>query len=434
MKIYSKLLSVLLAGGMLAGCGSSGESSLKEKTASSAAEVTTVTKAETSVTKSEKQTTTTPEQTTEVTTTAEEEEDNDELRMIPKGYYDFTPVLEAYRNDDRESLSYEEKEIYDSAKHFLMDYTDENMTPYEKELAIHDKLCELVDYDNFELNVLSSHDEDSETPYGALVLGKAICSGYALTFNLLVEMAGIECITVKGLNRSEDEHLWNLVKLDDEWYGVDLTWDDLHTDAGILYVKHRFFNRDDAFFEENDHSWKKSNYPSAQGRKYSYLNMTAVEIKDMEQLEALVVENGSKGVGEAVFIPDPELLDLSYPAFEASEQFTEIRRMFVNNGYSFFQECAEMTDKGHAILIAFKTFEPGDPRYEKDSSSESDESEGSGESDASAESSEAAEGERTGESSSESESSAESASSDEAPESTADSEESKTDDDTAEAV
>ncbi|MBR6871980.1 MAG: hypothetical protein IKN17_00570 [Ruminococcus sp.] len=363
---YTKLVSLLLAAGMLASCGSTDTvlSALDSGTDDSTA-VTTVTTAATSVT------------TTKKTLATRKPIDDSEVEKEESPYYDIKPILNAYRDGTRNELTYEQKEVLDSAKHFLEDYLTDDMTQYQKELTIHDKIAELVDYDAAELDALDAdeyqHDPDSETPYGALVNNKAICTGYALTFNLLAEMAGIKCVTVVGTNKEGEEHLWNKVKLDDgKWYGVDMTWDDMHSDTGDLYLKHRFFNGTDDFFAEHDHVWDDKDYSDAIGTQYSYMNMEAVYIADLEQLEELVQSNAAKGIGEAVFIPDSEVLELWYGNFEASDKFTEIRRLLYRNGYTFYQECTCDTDNGTAIMICFKTFEEGDPTYEEDSSSETD--------------------------------------------------------------
>lgn len=68
------------------------------------------------------------------------------------------------------------------------------------------------------------------TPYGALVAGQALCEGYARSFAMLCNKAGIENLFAIGANQNED-HIWNMVHLDGNWYNIDLTWDDPPLDA-----------------------------------------------------------------------------------------------------------------------------------------------------------------------------------------------------------
>ena len=63
------------------------------------------------------------------------------------------------------------------------------------------------------------------TSYGALVKGSAVCEGYAHAFCLLLNKLGIDCYYVNGYGENAP-HMWNSVKINDEWYHIDVTWDD----------------------------------------------------------------------------------------------------------------------------------------------------------------------------------------------------------------
>lgn len=56
-----------------------------------------------------------------------------------------------------------------------------------------------------------------------------VCEGYAHAFKVLCDAAGIPCISVTGYVDSAmtQYHIWNYVQMEDEnWYAVDLTWND----------------------------------------------------------------------------------------------------------------------------------------------------------------------------------------------------------------
>ena len=63
------------------------------------------------------------------------------------------------------------------------------------------------------------------TVYGAIVNGSAVCEGYAHAMCLLLNHVGIECYYVNGYGENAP-HMWNTVKIDDNWYHLDATWDD----------------------------------------------------------------------------------------------------------------------------------------------------------------------------------------------------------------
>lgn len=68
--------------------------------------------------------------------------------------------------------------------------------------------------------------DDLRNVYGALVLKKAVCAGYASAFLYLMQQLGIECMYVRGNCSGEGRHGWNIVKLEGDYYHVDVTWGD----------------------------------------------------------------------------------------------------------------------------------------------------------------------------------------------------------------
>ena len=88
---------------------------------------------------------------------------------------------------------------------------------FERVLYIHDVIVNRTDY----TLTGGEHIRDVD---GVLLKGKALCEGYAKSFAYLCQLMGIECICVIG--DSEGPHMWNLVKLDGEWYHMDVTFDD----------------------------------------------------------------------------------------------------------------------------------------------------------------------------------------------------------------
>ena len=96
------------------------------------------------------------------------------------------------------------------------------------------------------------------------------CLGYSSTFQLLMDLSGVECITVVGAAfGSREDHAWNMVKLDGEWYCVDVTWDD-PTGAARNGRHHRYFNVTSAYLRETDHQWDYRNVPEATAAAYAW--------------------------------------------------------------------------------------------------------------------------------------------------------------------
>jgi len=98
----------------------------------------------------------------------------------------------------------------------------ENKSVYNKLKTVHDLLVNTIKYDTNGLN--------SYNIYGALVENIVVCEGYAKAFKYILDGLNIDCILVVGTasnsSSQTESHMWNYVKLNDAWYGVDVTWDD----------------------------------------------------------------------------------------------------------------------------------------------------------------------------------------------------------------
>jgi hypothetical protein len=75
------------------------------------------------------------------------------------------------------------------------------------------------------------------------------CNGYAKTMQYLCDIAGIECLTVPGMNSSDSTHAWNKIKIGSNWYNMDATWGDPF-DRGGKFMSHPFFLVPDSWITE----------------------------------------------------------------------------------------------------------------------------------------------------------------------------------------
>lgn len=182
--------------------------------------------------------------------------------------YDHDTVLEAWRSGDTSGLSDINREILTAAQNVIDRELTDNMSGYEKELAVHDWITHncRFDYGVFDRGS-SGYADNSDDPYGVLINGSAMCHGYSSTFQLFMDMLDIECITVFGNPSSGTQHSWNMVRLDDEWYCVDAAWDDPIGGSPC----HTYFNvTSDYLRSRGIHRWDESAVPEATAKKYAY--------------------------------------------------------------------------------------------------------------------------------------------------------------------
>lgn len=131
-------------------------------------------------------------------------------------------------------------------------YNISNTDDYNIALEIHDALVRLLDYTTSE-NVSSSHNI-----YGAFINNDVVCEGYAKAYKYILDSLNIECILVNGRatnSTGETElHMWNYIKLNDNWYGVDVTWDDpIVVNGGFTkdIIRHNYFCKGRIVFEDS---------------------------------------------------------------------------------------------------------------------------------------------------------------------------------------
>ena len=119
---------------------------------------------------------------------------------------------------------------------------NQNLSTEENIKIIHDYIIENTKYDLTKKNGVSQYQSD--TAYGALFEGYAVCGGYSDTMALFLEKLG-----VKNFKISSDKHVWNALYLNERWLHLDLTWDDPVTSDGSNCLEHNYFliNTDQLF-------------------------------------------------------------------------------------------------------------------------------------------------------------------------------------------
>ena len=139
--------------------------------------------------------------------------------------------------------------LLSKVQEYLKITTDET-SAYQIALAYHDMIIDTIDY---------ALETDGQTPEDAAwahnILGvfekeSGVCESYARTFQLLLNLNGIENVFVSGTSNSQN-HAWNLAQMDDgQWYWFDLTHDD--TPEWMWGISYNYFCVNDS----QDVNWK----------------------------------------------------------------------------------------------------------------------------------------------------------------------------------
>ncbi|MCD7905864.1 MAG: chitobiase/beta-hexosaminidase C-terminal domain-containing protein [Clostridiales bacterium] len=123
--------------------------------------------------------------------------------------------------------------VFDEWKNNVISNASKYTVYYDSLKYAHDALCKQTSYNYNSLN----YDFNSEIcryahcPLGITALtNQVVCEGYAKAYKLICDELDIPCLLL-----TSDDHMWNIVKMEDgEWYGVDVTWDD-SDDSAINY-------------------------------------------------------------------------------------------------------------------------------------------------------------------------------------------------------
>lgn len=96
------------------------------------------------------------------------------------------------------------------------------MSDFQKEVFVHDFILNNVQYDHTLGN--GGARLEPYTVYGAFVEKRAVCEGIAKAVKLLLNLLDVKCIVVDG-QVNGNNHSWNIVKIKDFAYNLDVTFD-----------------------------------------------------------------------------------------------------------------------------------------------------------------------------------------------------------------
>ncbi len=138
------------------------------------------------------------------------------------------------------SLS-EQNELNSIVEDVMNQVITNDMSLKEKIGAIHDYIIDHSVYDEKRAEAIKNNQqlnlqEPSHKAVGPLMKGKALCSGYSDAMALFLNKLGVKNYKISSAN-----HVWNFVYIDENWYHLDLTWDDPVVSTKENLLLHDFF-------------------------------------------------------------------------------------------------------------------------------------------------------------------------------------------------
>ncbi len=221
------------------------------------------------------------------------------------------------------------QEKIDIAIKTFLSYVNDGMSDYEVTLHIYENIIKLVDYDTIGLerqkNSTVSPDvpDDLRSIYGVFVDKKAVCAGYAKAMQYLLNLCGIECTYV-----TSDTHAWNLIKLEGDYYHLDVTWGD-GTDTNKSKAQSEAVNYDcfcitteEVLRLESHTPEDKFPLPECTATKCNYHRRHGLYFEgyDYDRIRSVVLESAKLGK-----------LDISFK-FGSKAVFGEAKMQLLDNG------------------------------------------------------------------------------------------------------
>lgn len=207
------------------------------------------------------------------------------------------------------------KQIEDEVNKILSAPGLQRMTDFQKEVFVHDFVINNIQYDH----TLGDGGAKIQpyTVYGALVEHKAVCEGIAKTVKLLLNILDVKCIVVSG-KFDGTGHAWNMVKLNDWSYNLDVTMD-MGRVVHPGMMRYNYFN-----FRDSDISnYKVDNaqmIPECKAIEYNYLIKAAGFVSNYERLK-IYIENGLKKKRPCLYFKinrnvDDQFTNMSFKEFQ----------------------------------------------------------------------------------------------------------------------
>lgn len=217
--------------------------------------------------------------------------DKPEYYFLPKDYNinsykilgkEYICVEFKYSVKDEKERKTKDMKLKAAVQQIVQNNVFSDMSDVEKEMLIHDALAEQTKY--YEYKNIEDIPYEKHTAYAALVDKEAVCDGISKAMLMLLREINIEGIVVYG-QTEETPHAWNLVKLGEEYYHVDVT-----SDTVILenkkYVVHNYLNVNDNEIVKTHNINRDFDVPKCEGKEYNYYTYKNYKIDYLQSMKS----------------------------------------------------------------------------------------------------------------------------------------------------
>ena len=144
-----------------------------------------------------------------------------------------------YVDIDKNYTDYEISAINNKMNIIIKEIIKDGMSDYEKIKAFHDYIINNTTYDSVEAELIENNETTNLTShkaYNVLINGKGVCGGYTDSMAIFLNYLGINNFKI-----STAKHVWNVIRTNEGWKHIDVTWDDPVSKPGIDKLIHDYF-------------------------------------------------------------------------------------------------------------------------------------------------------------------------------------------------
>ena len=173
--------------------------------------------------------------------------DSDRVFFSVKGGLDYENIDKYNQDRYKERTMMSPKGLEKVVRYFerVEDEMDPSWSDTQKCMYAYNCLAVDMNYGENSDNILSKGT--AARGLNGILYGELVCAGFAFTFQEMMNRSNIEC----HYQNQKDTHAYNVVKLDDKYYGIDVTWDNynkIDNKCGF-----RNFGQDEHFYEIEGH-------------------------------------------------------------------------------------------------------------------------------------------------------------------------------------
>jgi hypothetical protein len=174
----------------------------------------------------------------------------DEIRAAHYQGDEFLTTITPDYNDTKSAITSAAEKI-DTAAEKLVSQSS-GLGEFDKAVFFYDSIIKS--------SVYQLEGDAARTVYGTFINGAAQCQGLSKAYKYLCNKAGLECYLVNGYNAAGEAHMWNIVRINGNWYHIDLTKGDSNSD----FEKYNYCLIDDAHLYKNyTRDYRSTPLPSA---------------------------------------------------------------------------------------------------------------------------------------------------------------------------